>query len=243
MKVESVKPYSAEGEKKAQVEAMFDNIAPTYDTLNHRLSWNIDRYWRSKAIKALAAHKPQSILDVATGTGDFAILQALRLRPQSIKAVDISEGMMAIGRDKVQQRGLQNIITFEHEDCTALSYPSHSFDAVTSAFGIRNFQNLEQGLMEMCRVLKPSGMLCVLELTSPVSTPMKQMFGIYSHTVLPLYGRLISKDAQAYDYLNKSIAAFPQGETMIEILHRVGFRKASFRRLTFGICTMYVAWK
>lgn len=243
MKVESVKPYSAEGEKKAQVEAMFDNIAPTYDTLNHRLSWNIDRYWRGKAIKALGAHKPQSILDVATGTGDFAILQALRLRPQSIKAVDISEGMMAIGRDKVQQRGLQNIITFEHEDCTALSYPSHSFDAVTSAFGIRNFQNLEQGLMEMCRVLKPGGMLCVLELTSPVSTPMKQLFGIYSHTVLPLYGRLISKDAQAYDYLNKSIAAFPQGETMIEILHRVGFRKASFRRLTFGICTMYVAWK
>ena len=222
---------------------MFDNIAPTYDTLNHRLSWNIDRYWRGRAIKALAAHSPQSILDVATGTGDFAIMQALRLRPQSIKAVDISNGMMAIGRDKVQQRGLQDIITFEDEDCTALSYPSHSFDAVTSAFGIRNFQNLEQGLGEMCRVLKPNGMLCILELTTPISTPMKQLFGIYSHTVLPIYGRLISKDAQAYDYLNKSIAAFPQGETMIEILHRVGFRRASFQRLTFGICTMYVAYK
>ncbi len=243
MKVESVKPYSEEGEKREQVEAMFDNIAPTYDTLNHRLSWNIDRYWRGRAIKALAAHRPQSILDVATGTGDFAIMQALRLRPQSIKAVDISNGMMAIGRDKVQQRGLQNIITFEDEDCTALSYPSHSFDAVTSAFGIRNFQNLEQGLGEMCRVLKPNGMLCILELTTPISTPMKQLFGIYSHTVLPIYGRLISKDAQAYDYLNKSIAAFPQGETMIEILHRVGFRRASFQRLTFGICTMYVAYK
>ena len=222
---------------------MFNNIAPTYDVLNHRLSWNIDRYWRNRAIKELAKAKPQQILDVATGTGDFAILQAERLPPEHITATDISEGMMQVGREKVAKKNMQTVISFEREDCTALSYPSNSFDAVTSAFGIRNFQNLEQGLAEMCRVLKPNGMLCVLELTTPVSSPMKQLFCIYSHTVLPLYGRLISKDAQAYSYLNKSIAAFPQGETMVTILRNAGFRKASFTRLTFGICTLYVAYK
>lgn len=222
---------------------MFNNIAPTYDVLNHRLSWNIDRYWRNRAIKELAKVKPLQILDVATGTGDFAILQAERLHPEHITATDISEGMMQVGREKVEKKNMQTVISFEREDCTALSYPSNSFDAVTSAFGIRNFQNLEQGLAEMCRVLKPNGMLCVLELTTPVSSPMKQLFSIYSHTVLPLYGRLISKDAQAYSYLNKSIAAFPQGETMVTILRNAGFRKASFTRLTFGICTLYVAYK
>ncbi len=243
MKVERVKPYSAEGEKREQVEAMFNNIAPTYDTLNHRLSWNIDRLWRNAAIKVLALIKPQYILDVATGTGDFAILQAENLKPQHITATDIAEGMMAIGREKVERKGLSQVITFEKEDCTSLSYPTGTFDAVTSAFGIRNFQDLEKGLSEMCRVLKPKGTLCVIELTTPVSFPMKQLFGIYSRVVLPLYGRLISKDASAYSYLNKSIAAFPQGETMVDTLLKVGFRKASFRRLTFGICTLYVAYK
>jgi demethylmenaquinone methyltransferase/2-methoxy-6-polyprenyl-1,4-benzoquinol methylase len=240
---ETIKPYSEEGEKKAQVEAMFNNIAPTYDTLNHRLSWNTDRSWRNTAIRVLAKMKPQRILDVATGTGDFAILQAEHLKPQHITATDIAEGMMAIGREKVEQKGLSEVITFAKEDCTALSYPTGSFDAVTSAFGIRNFQDLEKGLSEMCRVLKPKGTLCVIELTTPVSFPMKQLFGIYSSMVLPLYGRLISKDASAYTYLNKSIAAFPQGETMVEILKKVGFRKASFRRLTFGICTLYLGVK
>ena len=222
---------------------MFNNIAPTYDTLNHRLSWNIDRLWRNTAIRVLAKMMPQRILDVATGTGDFAILQAEHLKPQHITATDIAEGMMAIGKEKVEQKGLSEVITFAKEDCTALSYPTGSFDAVTSAFGIRNFQDLEKGLSEMCRVLKPKGTLCVIELTTPVSFPMKQLFRIYSNMVLPLYGRLISKDASAYTYLNKSIAAFPQGETMVEILKKVGFRKASFRRLTFGICTLYLGVK
>lgn len=243
MKVEGVKPYSDEGEKREQVEAMFDNIAPTYDTLNHRLSFNIDRYWRGRAIRELAKHQPQHILDVATGTGDFALLQAEKLTPQSITAIDISEGMMAIGKEKVAKKNLQGVISFAKEDCTALSYPTATFDAVTAAFGIRNFQDLEQGLREMCRVLKPDGMLCVLELTVPVSFPMKQLFSIYSHTILPLYGKMISRDEKAYDYLNKSIAAFPQGETMMQTLRKAGFRKASFTRLTFGICTMYVAYK
>ena len=242
-KQETIKPYSREGEKVQQVEAMFDNIAPTYDVLNHRLSWDIDKYWRRKAIKELKKTQPQTILDIATGTGDFAILAAKELHPQHVTGADISEGMMEIGRQKAQQEGLADVISFEKEDCTALSYPTDSFDAVMAAFGIRNFQHLEKGLAEMARVLKPGGKFCVLELTTPVSFPMKQLFRIYSSTVLPLYGRLISKDTSAYEYLNKTIAAFPQGETMVEILKKAGFAKASFKRLTFGICTLYLAEK
>lgn len=240
---EKIKPYSDEGTKASQVEAMFDNIAPTYDKLNHHLSWDIDRYWRNKAIRMMASAKPQTILDIATGTGDFAILAAQKLRPQTVTGADISEGMMAIGREKVRERGLQDVITFKKEDCTHLSFPDNTFDAVTAAFGIRNFQDLEQGLREMQRVLKPGGLFCVLELTTPVSFPMRQLFHIYSHTFLPLYGRLISKDQSAYTYLTKTIEAFPQGETMMQILRKAGFSKTTFRRLTFGICTMYIAYK
>ena len=239
---EEIKPYG-EGEKAQQVERMFDNIAPTYDELNHRLSWDIDKGWRKKAIRQLEPYKPQTLLDIATGTGDFAILAAEMLKPQKLVGADISEGMMEIGRQKVQERGLQNIIFFEKEDCTVLSYPEGSFDAVTAAFGIRNFSDLDLGLREMCRVLKPGGHLSIVELTTPVSFPMKQLFRIYSHTVLPVYGRLISKDTSAYTYLTKTIEAFPQGEQMVEILQGAGFRNASFKRLTSGICTMYFATK
>jgi demethylmenaquinone methyltransferase/2-methoxy-6-polyprenyl-1,4-benzoquinol methylase len=222
---------------------MFDNIAPNYDKLNHRLSWNIDRGWRRKAIRLLEPYKPQTMLDIATGTGDFAILAAEMLRPQKLVGADISEGMMEIGRQKVKQRGLEDIITFDKEDCLALSYPDCSFDAVTAAFGIRNFADLDKGLREMQRVLKKGGHLSIVELTTPVSFPMKQLFHIYSHTVLPVYGRLISKDTSAYSYLTKTIEAFPQGERMTEILHKAGFSDACFKRLTFGICTMYFATK
>jgi demethylmenaquinone methyltransferase/2-methoxy-6-polyprenyl-1,4-benzoquinol methylase len=222
---------------------MFDNIAPTYDTLNHRLSWDIDRGWRKKAIRQLAPHRPQTILDVATGTGDFAILSAQMLKPQTLIGADISEGMMEIGRQKVKERGLDSIITFERQDCLALSYPDEQFDAVTAAFGIRNFADLDQGLREMQRVLRKGGHLSIVELTTPVSFPMKQLFKIYSHTVLPIYGRLISRDASAYSYLTRTIEAFPQGERMVEILTRAGFSQARFKRLTFGICTMYLATK
>lgn len=246
-KQETIKPYSEKGEKVQQVEAMFDNIAPTYDTLNHRLSWDIDRYWRRRAIKEMAKRAPKNILDVATGTGDFAILQACELFNGKdnghVTGIDISEGMMSIGMEKAKARGLEHIISFKKEDCTALSYPANTFDAVTAAFGIRNFQDLEKGLSEMCRVLKPGGMLCVLELTTPVHFPMKQLFGIYSNIVLPIYGKLISKDNAAYSYLNKTIAAFPQGEMMMDILQKAGFTHTSFKRLTFGICTMYVGEK
>ena len=239
---EVIKPYG-EGEKAQQVEQMFDHIAPSYDKLNHRLSWNIDKGWRRKAIRQLAPYKPQALLDIATGTGDFAILAAEMLKPTRLVGADISEGMMEIGRQKVREKGLDSIISFEKEDCLALSYPDTTFDAVTAAFGIRNFADLDAGLREMCRVLKPGGHLSIVELTSPVSFPMKQFFHIYSHTVLPVYGRLISKDTSAYSYLTKTIEAFPQGERMTEILHKAGFSEARFQRLTFGICTMYFAMK
>ena len=239
---EVIKPYG-EGEKAKQVEEMFDNIAPSYDKLNHRLSWNIDKGWRRKAIRQLAPFKPQTLLDIATGTGDFAILAAEMLHPQKLVGADISEGMMEIGRKKVREKGLQDIISFAKEDCLHLSYQDETFDAVTAAFGIRNFADLDSGLREMQRVLRKGGHLSIVELTSPVSFPMKQLFHVYSHTVLPAYGRLISKDTSAYSYLTKTIEAFPQGEQMVEILHKAGFSEASFKRLTFGICTMYFARK
>ena len=240
---EAIKPYEEGAGKTVQVERMFDNIAPTYDKLNHRLSWDIDKGWRRKAIRQLAPFHPKTLLDIATGTGDFAILAAEMLQPDRLVGADISEGMMDIGREKVRQKGLQDIISFEKEDCMALSYPDGTFDAVTAAFGIRNFADLDQGLKEMCRVLKVGGHLSIVELTTPVAFPMKQLFHVYSHTVLPIYGRLISKDTSAYRYLTKTIEAFPQGERMTEILKKAGFREASFQRLTFGICTMYIATK
>ena len=222
---------------------MFDQIAGTYDALNHRLSWNIDKMWRKEAIRTIAKQAPHSILDVATGTGDFAINAAVSIHPQHITGIDISENMMEIGRQKVLRLHLDDVISFKKDDCMKLSFADNTFDAVMAAFGIRNFSSLDKGLAEMCRVLKPGGQLTVLELTTPVHFPMKQLFKIYSHIVLPLYGRLISKDQTAYSYLTATIEAFPQGERMVTILKKAGFSKAYFKRLTFGICTMYVAVK
>lgn len=242
-KQEEIKPYSEQEEKGKQVEAMFDQIAHSYDLLNHRLSWNIDRGWRRKAITQLAPYKPKTILDVATGTGDFAILAARMLTPDSLTGADISEGMMKVGQTKVEKAGMENVISFRKEDCMDMSFSDGTFDAVTAAFGIRNFPDLDKGLREMYRVLKTGGHLSIVELTQPVSFPMKQLFRIYSHTVLPIVGKLISKDDSAYKYLTATIEAFPQGETMIEVLKKAGFSEAKFRRLTFGICTMYFATK
>ena len=240
---EKIKPYSQDEPKGAQVERMFDSIAPSYDLLNHLLSLGIDRRWRCRTIDTLAAYPHREVLDVATGTGDFALLTCRRLKPERLVACDISEGMMQVGRQKVKKKGLQQHIQFEREDCTALSYPDNTFDAITTAFGIRNFASLDKGLEEMCRVLRPGGQLCILELTQPMSFPMRQLFHIYSHTVLPLYGRLISKDTEAYSYLTKTIEAFPQGERMMDILRQAGFRETAFQRLTLGICTLYFATK
>ena len=240
---EKIKPYDGEGEKGKLIEEMFDNIAPTYDTLNHRLSGNIDKGWRKKAIRQLQPFRPKQMLDIATGTGDFAILAAKELKPEHLIGADISEGMMAIGREKVKAAGLSDVISFQKEDCLNLSFPDNTFDAVTAAFGIRNFQNLDKGLAEICRVLKKGGHLSIVELTTPVKFPMKQLFRIYSNTFLLNYAKFISKDKSAYEYLNKTVEAFPPGEKMMEIFQKAGFAKSSFRRLTFGICTMYFAEK
>lgn len=240
---EKINPYGKEGDKTELVEKMFDNIAPTYDILNHRLSWNIDKGWRRKAIRRLEPFRPQTILDVATGTGDFAIMAAKTLMPETLIGADISESMMEIGRQKVWKEGLQDIISFRKEDCLNLSFADNTFDAVISAFGIRNFSDLGKGLREMHRVLKKGGHLEIVELTHPVSFPIKQLFTVYSHSFLPVYGRLVSKDRCAYQYLTATIEAFPQGEEMVGILKKAGFLKACFKRMTFGISTMYSAEK
>lgn len=241
-KQESVTPYG-EGSKQEQIQRMFDKIAPSYDRLNHALSLGIDRRWRRTAVDALGKHKPQQILDIATGTGDFALLLAKRLKPQHIVGADISEGMMAVGREKVKEEGLQNVISFQHEDCMQLSFPDGSFDAVTSSYGVRNFQNLDKGLQEMQRVLRPGGHLLIVELTPPPRFPMKQLFWLYAHVVMPLLGRLISHDDSAYTYLPASMEAFPQPEQMEGILRKAGFAEVQWRRFTFGISTMYLATK
>ncbi len=240
---EKIRPYAPKGDKGQQVEEMFDNIAPVYDTFNHRLSWDIDKRWRRKAIAQLAPHKPQRLLDVATGTGDFAILAARMLHPKEVVGIDISEGMMNVGREKVRQTGLEGTISFEREDCMHLSFADGSFDAVTSAFGIRNFKELDRGLAEMCRVLRKGGHLSIVELTEPQRFPMHQLFKFYSHAIMPAFGKLISNDRKAYQYLTATIEAFPQGEVMVDALHKAGFNEAGFQRLTCGICTMYFATK
>lgn len=242
-KQEEINPYDKEREKAIQVEDMFDNIAPDYDKLNHIMSFHIDKIWRKRAMKWLKQFEPKVMMDVASGTGDFAIQANKYLHPEKIVATDISEGMMNVGRRKVKELGIDDIITFEKEDCLNLTYGDDTYDAVTAAFGIRNFQNLEQGIAEMYRVLKPNGKLAILELTTPVHFPMKQLFKVYSLHIMPLMGRMISKDKSAYEYLPSTIQAFPQGEVMMDMFKRIGFKEYKFRRLTFGICTLYMASK
>ncbi len=242
-KQETIKPYGETGSKHEQVERMFNSIAHSYDLLNHMLSLGIDKHWRKAAINALRPHAPRRILDVATGTGDFALLAARELQPDELLGVDLSEGMMQVGRRKVEKARLGHVIRFQREDCLNLSFPADSFDAVTVAYGIRNFENLDQGLREMCRVLRPGGKLVVIELTSPVHFPMKQLFWAYSHLLMPALGKIISRDAQAYSYLPATMEAFPQGEVMQGILQKAGFRAVTFKRFTGGLSTLYLAEK
>ena len=240
---ENIKPYNKEEKKSVQVERMFDNIAPAYDQLNHTLSWGIDKSWRKKAINWLKPFQPQRMMDVATGTGDFAIQACRVLNPQELIGTDISEGMMNVGRQKVKDAGLEGRISFAKEDCTALTFPDNRFDAITVAFGVRNFEDLDKGLREMHRVLDTDGKLVILELSEPDWFPMKQLYALYSKVVIPTLGKLLSKDRSAYTYLPQSIKAFPQGEVMKEIILKAGFREANFKRLTLGICTLYTATK
>lgn len=240
---ESIKPYSNEGPKGEQVERMFDGIAHSYDLLNHTLSLGIDRYWRRAAIRSLKPYAPRQILDVATGTGDFALLAARRLQPDHLLGIDLSEGMLQVGRAKAAKAGLAGTISFKKEDCLALSLPSDSFDAVMVAYGIRNFADLDKGLGEMLRVLRPGGRLVIIELTAPRRFPMKQLFKFHSRVLMPTLGRLISRDSRAYTYLPATMEAFPQGEEMQQILRRAGFDEVRFKRYTFGLSTLYTATK
>jgi len=240
---EKIVPYSSSEKKGVQVERMFDSIAENYDTLNHTMSMGIDRGWRKKSLSVLKERSPQSILDIATGTGDLAIDAYNILKPKSILGIDISEGMMDIGRKKVMAAGLSEIITFDKQDCMALELSDNLFDAAIVAFGVRNFEDLDKGLKEILRVLKPGGQLMILELTTPQYFPMKQGHWLYTRLFIPTIGRLISKDKTAYSYLPKSIGAFIQGKDMVNTLLKNGFRKALYKNYTFGVCTMYLAEK
>lgn len=221
---------------------MFDNIAPKYDFLNHFLSLGIDKLWRKKAIRILSRYKYDLLLDVATGTGDFAIA-ASKLKPSKIVGFDLSEQMINVGKVKVQKLGLDGIIEFQKGDSEAMPFTDQQFDAITVAFGVRNFENLENGLKEFVRVLKPGGVAVILEFSKPKYFPMKQLYLLYFFTILPLVGRMVSKDRSAYSYLPESVMAFPDDQKFLDILKKVGFASYSQRRLTFGIATIYIAQK
>jgi demethylmenaquinone methyltransferase / 2-methoxy-6-polyprenyl-1,4-benzoquinol methylase len=239
----AVLPYKEQREsKKDQVARMFNNISGNYDFLNHFLSLGIDRGWRKKAINILRPHNPKQILDVATGTGDFAI-QALALNPEKVTGIDISEGMLDIGRQKIQRKKISARIELLAGDSENILFPENKFDAVTVGFGVRNFENLEKGLEEIYRVLKPGATLVVLEFSRPRRFPFKQFYNFYFKTILPKLGRMISKDKSAYTYLPESVEAFPDGMDFINILNKVGFKKTECKTLTFGISSIYTGQK
>lgn len=238
-----VVPYKQDQSgKKQQVARMFNSISGNYDFLNHFLSLGIDISWRKKAIKALADLKPKAILDVATGTGDFAI-QAMTLSPEKIIGVDISEGMLAVGKEKMKARGVDQIIDLRYADSENLPFEENKFDAAIVAFGVRNFENLERGLAEMHRVIKPGGKVVILEFSKPRAFPFKHLYHFYFKFVLPKIGRLISRDPAAYTYLPESVQAFPDGEDFIALLNRVGFNQTTCKPLTFGISSLYTGTK
>lgn len=238
-----VVPYQQErGSKKEQVARMFNNISKRYDFLNHFLSLGIDRGWRRVAVNLLRSHKPQYILDVATGTGDFAI-QALSLKPQKVVGVDISEGMLDVGRRKVRDKGLVDVVTLQYGDSENLPFAEATFDAITVGFGVRNFEDLGRGLREMHRVLKPGGVVVILEFSRPRVFPFKQVYNFYFSIILPRIGKMVSKDDTAYTYLPKSVEAFPDGEDFLHILQDVGFKQIKCRPLTFGVSSIYTGTK
>lgn len=225
--------------KKQQVAAMFDKIAFRYDFLNRFLSAGIDVSWRKKAIRQLKDLQPQIILDVATGTGDVAVLANKILHPQKITGIDISEGMLEIGRRKIGKLGLQNRIELMTGDSENISFADNSFDAITVAFGVRNFQNLEAGLTEMLRVLKPGGKLVVLEFSKPKNIFFKPLYNFYMNVIAPAVGKVFSRNKDAYRYLNDSVQKFPEGQHFLNIMSRSGFSSTYSRPLTLGICTIY----
>lgn len=233
---------NSEKGKKEQITEMFDNIAPKYDFLNHFLSFGIDKKWRRRAIRILMQHSVSNILDVATGTGDFAI-ESIKSGAQKVTGVDISEQMLAIGRAKVEAMGFGRQIILKKADSEELCFSDNSFDAVTVAFGVRNFENLSKGLDELYRVLKPGGVICILEFSKPKYFPVKQLYSLYSFYILPILGRFFSKDNTAYNYLPESVEKFPDEEEFLAFLIKSGFDKTKQYRQTFGIATIYTGLK
>lgn len=224
------------------MEQMFDNIAHRYDFLNHLLSMGIDKIWRKKVVAILAKDKPKIILDVATGTADFT-LESIKLSPDKIIGVDLSEQMLSYGREKIVKKGLSDIIALEKGDSQNLRFEDNTFDAITVGFGVRNFENLDAGLKEMYRVLKPGGTLAVLEFSKPKVFPVKQLFYFYFRFVLPIVGNWFSNDKRAYTYLPESVETFPEGEAFIGRLNNAGFKTTICKRLTFGISSIYTGKK
>ena len=241
---DTVVPFkNSSDSKKKQVENMFDKIAFRYDFLNRFLSAGIDVGWRKKAIKQLIPFHPKSILDVATGTGDFALTSYEILKPEKIIGIDISDGMLDIGRKKIAKAGLESYIELLNGDSEAILFNDNSFDAVTVAFGVRNFEHLEKGLSEIKRVLKPGGKLIILECTKPSLPVIKQLYFFYMKFVTPKIGKIIAKNNDAYQYLNDSVLQFPEKESFIHILNQSEYRNAFYKTLTLGICTIYCAQK
>lgn len=228
--------------KRERVEEMFDSIATRYDLMNRVLSGGIDKSWRKKAIDQLLPIKPNQILDIATGTADLA-LETMRLKPTEIIGVDISNKMLDIGRHKIMAKGFQGIIRLEQADSEKLPFPENRFDAITVAFGVRNFEHLETGLAEMHRVLRPGGMAVILEFSQPDRFPVKQFYNFYSYKIMPRIGQLLAKERSAYEYLPASVSAFPYGKKFLEILTKTGFRDTKCLPLTFGIASIYTAVK
>ncbi len=239
-----VTPYKNEpSTKKEQVATMFNNISKTYDFLNHFLSLGIDIIWRKKAINELKENNPKFILDVATGTGDFAFEALKILKPDKIIGVDISKGMLAIADEKILNRGKSEVFQVQLGDSEKLLFEDNSFDAVTVAYGVRNFENLEKGLADMQRVLKEGGKTVILEFSKPKKFPIKQLYSFYFHYVTPTIGKVFSKDASAYSYLPESVAAFPDGEKFVKLMNKVGFKNTKCKPLAFGICSIYTGVK
>lgn len=238
-----VKPYkNSDLSKKEQITKMFDNISGEYDGLNRIISFGTDVKWRKRVVKIVAGEKPDIILDIATGTGDLAI-NLTRTGASKIVGLDISEGMLDIGREKIAKKQLGDTIEMVLGDSEDLPFDDHTFDAITVAFGIRNFENLDKGLSEILRVLKPGGIFVILETSVPAKTPFKQGYMFHTKVVLPLIGKLFSKDKVAYSYLSESASVFPHGEDLNNILHKIGFINAKALPQTFGVATIYKAFK
>ena len=240
---DTVKPYNASESKKEQVSTMFDKIAPYYDFLNRLLSLGIDTIWRKKALSLLKGQKLDRILDVATGTGDVAIEAARQLQVDHITGIDISKEMLEIGHQKIKKKNLTQKIKLLEGDSENIPFTDNTFDAITVAFGVRNFENLEKGLAEMRRVLKQDGQLVILEFSRPRIFPFKQLFNAYFKYILPLIGRLTSKDPRAYSYLYESVQKFPEGQKLLNILEKTGFKSNRCKRLSLGICSIYSSQK